>query len=39
MRYCTENNLDPDKFENGDYGKVIMITREFINPDETENNA
>ena len=27
-RYCTENSLDLDKFENGDYGKVIMIIHE-----------
>ena len=37
-RYCTDNHLDPVKFENGDYGKVIMITREFISPDETDDN-
>ena len=27
-RYCTENGLDLDKFENGDYGKIIMIIHE-----------
>ena len=38
-RYCADNGLELDKFENGDYGKVIMITREFVSPDSTENDT
>ncbi len=33
MRYCTDNGLELEKFENGDYGQVILITSEFVSPD------
>jgi len=29
-RYCTENELELEKFENGDYGQVIIINRFFV---------
>ena len=32
MRYCTDNGLELEKFNNGDYGQVIMITHEFVRP-------
>ena len=38
-RYCTENGLELEKFENGDYGKIIMITRHFVSPDGTVNDT
>ena len=38
-RYCTDNGLELEKLENGDYGKVIVITRHFVSPDSTENDT
>ena len=37
-RYCNENGLELDKFENGDYGQVIIVTHHFVSPDRTENS-
>jgi len=33
--YCIENELDPGQFEDGDYGKVIVVQRVSVSPDNT----
>ena len=38
-RYCTKNGLELEKFENCDYGKVIMIVYEALKPGGAENGA
>ena len=38
-RYCTDNGLELEKFENGDYGKAIMIVHEFLSPAGTVDDA
>jgi len=35
--YCIENGLELEKFENGDYGQVIIINRFFVSPDDVKN--
>ena len=38
-RYCAANGLELEKLENGDYGKVIMIIHQIVNPDGTIDGA
>ena len=38
QRYCAENNLELEKFENGDYGQVIVINRFFVSPGDVKGS-
>ncbi len=33
--YCIENEFDPEKFENGDYGEVTVVRRVSVSSDGT----
>jgi hypothetical protein len=37
-RYCMENGLELKKFENGDYGQVIVINRYFLSPGDFKDS-
>jgi len=37
-RYCAENGFDVEKFRKEEYGRVIIIEREIIDPKRTSEN-
>lgn len=36
--YCNKNGFDPERFMNGEYGRVIVIERELVKPREIKND-
>ena len=37
-QYCANNGLELEKFQNGDYGKVMVCRRVFLSPGDVKNS-
>lgn len=37
-KYCADNGLELERFENGDYGEVMVIHRTIVSPGDVKGS-
>jgi hypothetical protein len=37
-QYCADNGLELERFENGDYGEVLVIHRTIVSPGDVKDS-